>query len=463
MENNCTSHAVQEGGGFDTIAAVATGSGLSAIGIIRLSGPQSFPILDRLFTPLQGVPMSCRENRKLVLGNLATIQGEVLDICLATVSRAPGSYTGEDTAELQCHGSPVVLQAALESLFAAGARQAKAGEFSQRAFLNGRMDLTQAEAVIDLIDAQTPQAAVMAAAQLNGALRKKTDDIYNQLTAICSHYHAVIDFPDEDIEPFVLEQYRSTLLSVSEALTQLVNTCHRGSIVKNGISCVLLGRPNAGKSSLLNALVGYNRAIVTSIPGTTRDTLEEKINLGGRLLRLLDTAGVHDKNDPIEKEGVARARSAAACAELVLAVLDGSRPLTKEDEAVLTAAAEAPCHLVIQSKADLPSVWSMKEAISLSALTGAGLDQLEQAVISLFPEEKIFSSGEVLTNARQLDAVNRALEYAQAALEAMDMGFAPDAVLTEVEGALSCLGELSGRVIREDVTNGIFSRFCVGK
>ena len=456
-------HAAREGGVFDTIAAISTGQVLAAIGIVRISGPETLAVLDRVFTPLYGGPMSGRADRRLVLGKLTAADGALLDICLATVSRGPGSYTGEDTAELQCHGSPVVLRAALDSLFAAGARQAKAGEFTRRAFLSGRMDLTQAEAVIDLIDAETPQIATLAASQLDGAIRKKTDAVYDELTAICSHYHAVIDYPDEDIEPFAMAQYEETLSGAEDALARLLATFRRGSVLKNGVPCAILGRPNAGKSSLLNAILGYDRAIVTDIPGTTRDTIEEKAVLGGTLLRLSDTAGLRDTADPVEKEGVLRAHAAAEGAGLVLAVLDGSAPLTAEDEAVLTAAKAAPKYIIIKNKSDLPSAWDMDGTIDLSALTGAGLDKLEAAVAEMFKEREPLPAGEMLTNPRQADAVGRALDYVRAARDAMAQGFAPDAVLTEIEGALGALGELSGRTVREDVTNGIFSRFCVGK
>ena len=448
---------------FDTIAAISTGQVLAAIGIVRVSGPDALAVTDKVFTPLRGAPMSQRPDRRLILGKLKAPDGAVLDICLATVSRGPDSYTGEDTAELQCHGSPVVLRAALESLFAAGARQAKAGEFTRRAFLNGRMDLTQAEAVIDLIDAQTPQIAENAAAQLDGAIRRHTDAVYDDLAAICSHYHAVIDYPDEDIEPFTLARYARTLEAAAEKLSRLAATFRRGEVLKNGVPCAILGRPNAGKSSLLNAILGYDRAIVTDIPGTTRDTIEEKAVLGGTLLRLLDTAGLRDTADPVEREGVARAKSAAEAARLVLAVLDGSEPLTAEDEAVLVAAKAAPYHVILQNKSDLPAVWTMAEAIPVSASTGAGLDALEAAVAELLKDAEPLPVGETLTNPRQADAVGRALDYVRAAREAMEAGFAPDAVLTEVEGAMSALGELSGRTVREDVTNGIFARFCVGK
>lgn len=448
---------------FDTIAAIATGHVLSAIGIIRLSGPEALTILDQVFRPLSGAPMAARADRRLILGHLLSSSGVVIDQCLATVSRAPNSYTGEDTAELQCHGSPVVLRLGLESLFAAGARQAKAGEFTRRAFLNGRMDLTQAEAVVDLIDAETTRAAENAAAQLEGAVSRKTDDIYDRLTGICSHYHAVLDYPDEDIDPFELKNYETALADAQERLEKLLSTFRRGSVLKTGVPCVILGRPNVGKSSLMNALLGYDRAIVTDVPGTTRDTVEEKAVLGGVLLRLLDTAGLRDTADPVEREGVLRARTAAQTAELVLAVLDGSQPMTAEDRDVLAAARKAPKHIIIKNKADLPAAFALEGAVSLSALTGSGLEDLEAAAAALFAEAQSVPAGDVLTNPRQADAVRRALEYIRSARNAMAAGVTPDAVLTDVEGAMTALGELTGRTVREDVTNGIFARFCVGK
>ncbi len=448
---------------FDTIAAISTGNTLAAIGILRLSGSESLAVLDKVFRPAFGGPMSARSDRQLVYGRLLDAEGETLDLCLATVSRGPNSYTGEDTAELQCHGSPTVLREGLRSLFAAGARQAKAGEFTRRAFLNGRLDLSQAEAVIDLIDAETPQAARSAAAQLDGAIRRHTDAIYDSLSAICSHYHAVLDYPDEDIEAFELASYAETLRDVQARLTRLAASYRRGSLIKNGVRTAIIGRANVGKSSLMNALLGYERAIVTDIAGTTRDTIEEKAVLGGVLLRLTDTAGQRETADPVERLGVERARQSAAEAQLVLAVLDGSQPLTDEDYAVLRQAEAAENAIVVLNKADLPPAFERPGALRLSAKTFEGLDELERRVRALFPPEKGLAVGEVLTSARQAEAVGRALDYLRAADEAMQLGFAPDVVLTELEGALNALGELSGRRVREDITSGIFARFCVGK
>lgn len=450
----------------DTIAAIATGTQVSAIGIIRLSGDETFRVIDRLFFPYSGKKMSESADRRLIFGELRDRGGELLDVCLCTISRAPHSYTGENTAELQCHGSPTVLRAALDELFALGARQAAPGEFTKRAFLNGRMELCAAEAVADIIDAETVECAKNAAGQLSGAISRKVDEIYSALTDISSHYHAVLDYPDEDIEGFQLESYEGSLTSALTELERLLQSHERGKLMTGGIPAAIAGRPNAGKSSLLNALLGYDRAIVTAIPGTTRDTIEEKLRIGRLTLRLIDTAGIRDTDDEVERLGVERSRAAMSKAELVIAVVDGSGEITDEDREVIAQAEAAPKGIVVLSKRDIAEpdaeITTALPVVSLSSVTGDGMDELERVIAERFPLPEV-PAGEILTNVRQADAVKRAIEYMRSALDAMRAGMTPDIVLTETEGAMSALGELSGRTVREDVTNRIFQRFCVGK
>ena len=450
----------------EPIAAIATGAQVAAIGIVRLSGEGVIPMVERLFTPAGGLPLSAQPDRKLCYGRLCRRDGSLLDLCLVTVSRAPNSYTGEDTVELQCHGSPLLLRTLLEELFVLGARQAGPGEFTKRAFLNGRLALSEAEAVADLIDAESDEALRNAAGQLSGAIHRRAEAVYAALSDISAHYHAVLDYPDEDIEDFQLLRYRGVIRQALSELETLLRSFERGRLMNSGIPTVIVGRPNAGKSSLLNALLGYDRAIVTAVPGTTRDTIEERLRLGGLCLRLIDTAGIRDTEDEVERLGVQRSRAALERAELVIAVVDGSRDYTAEDREILQAAEAAKRGLVVLSKRDLTAVTEQLETrlpvIPVSSVTGEGLDALEQAIAALFPLPEA-PAGEILTNARQRDAVARAVEYLHAALDALEQGLTPDLVLTETEGAMAALGELSGRSVREDVTNRIFQRFCVGK
>ena len=456
-----------------TIAAVSTGHQVSAIGILRLSGDGCIEIAQKVFSGR--VPLTQAENRKLELGELHDTQGRVIDQCMAVVSRAPHSYTGEDTVEFHCHGSPALLAAALESLYAAGARPAQRGEFTKRAFLNGKLDLTQAEAVIDLIEAETADAAANAAGQVGGTLKRALEPIYDNLTDLCSHFHAVLDYPDEDIEDFGLDRYAGALRGDAKALYALLSTYQQGRILKQGAAAAIVGRPNVGKSSLLNALAGFDRVIVTDIPGTTRDTVEETVTCGGTLLRLIDTAGIHDTADAVEQLGVERSRKAAETADLVIAVVDGSQTPMTVDEDILALAAKAPHWILAVSKDDLnpavkTAVWQLPKGlrepdalVSFNSVAPGGLDALVDAIQDCFPAGAPAEAGSLLTNARQADAVRRALSCVKNAHASLQFGMTPDVVLTDAEGALEALGELNGKHIREDLVDTIFSRFCVGK
>ncbi len=449
------------------IAAIATGLVRSGIGILRMSGDGCIDLANRVFALYNGQALSSLPDRKLARGTLFDAQGRPIDEAMVFVSHAPHSYTGEDTVEFQCHGSPAVLTAGLSALLSNGFHQAGPGEFTKRAFLNGQMDLTQAEAVIDLIDAETADAAANAAGQVAGVLRKQLDPIYDSLMDICSHFHAVLDYPDEDIEPFRLQAYADTLTSASKKLDTLLSSCRRGNFIKNGVQTAILGAPNAGKSSLLNALAGFDRVIVTDIPGTTRDAVEQTVTLGRHLLRLLDTAGIRDTSDTVEHLGVERSFQAAQSCQLAFFVVDGSKPLTPEDEAAMDAALLAPEAIAILNKQDLPCVIDPCElpfsyVIPVSCTKQDGLDLLEQALDMVFDDEAP-CDGSILTNARQADAIAKSRASIEAARSSLRLGMTPDAVLVDVEAAMEALGEATGRVVREDITNRIFERFCVGK
>ncbi|MCI9010888.1 MAG: tRNA uridine-5-carboxymethylaminomethyl(34) synthesis GTPase MnmE [Oscillibacter sp.] len=467
---------------MDTIAAIAAGGGApSAIGVVRISGPDCFAACGRVFRSAR--PFGELEARRMVLGEFLDREGRVLDRGLAVRFPGPRSYTGEDSAEFHCHGSPVVLREVLAALFAAGARQAGPGEFTKRAFLNGRLDLTQAEAVIDLIDAETAAAARNAAAQLDGGLRRALEPIQEALLDITSRFYAVVDYPDEDIQDAGPEEIAAALRQAEGALTALLSTCKRGKVLKRGVRTAIVGLPNAGKSSLLNALAGYERAIVTDIPGTTRDTVEEAVLCGGVLLRLIDTAGLRETEDAVEKLGVERSRRAMEEAELILLVRDGAAEACPENRAHWEAEAlllnqvarTGKPWLCVESKCDLtdPHAFSVgliqKDAnnpaacLCVSSVTGQGLDRLEEAVAALFPAGDPGEAGSLLTDRRQEEAADRARAAVRRALEALENGLTPDAVLTDAEEALDAIGELTGRTAKEEIVERIFSRFCVGK
>ena len=447
----------------DTIAAVATGNVLSAIGILRLSGDGTLAVIDRVFRPANGCPMSEAPDRKLVYGAFCDTDGQTLDLCLCTVSRSPHSYTGEDTAELQCHGSPAVLRAGLQALFTAGARQALAGEFTKRAFLNGRMDLSQAEAVMQLVSAGSEAAARASLRQLTGGVSGRIRALMDQLHSIRALIEAGDDFPEEMEETETAGQVRSQVQALADQLRKLCDP-RAARIITGGSRVVLCGRPNAGKSSLLNALLGAEAAIVTDVPGTTRDVLTGHLELGGVDCEISDTAGLRDTADPVEQIGVRRAEEALTQADVVLAVVDASREFTPEDARLLEIAPRRTLCLLNKTDltqkvdADFISGEYNIPVLQVSAVTGAGLDQVKQALL-----QRINPGEAPIVAQRHLEAMARALQAAEDALSALDAGFPADVCGVDLARCGDALSEITGENARESVIDRVFRDFCVGK
>ncbi|MFC4426302.1 tRNA uridine-5-carboxymethylaminomethyl(34) synthesis GTPase MnmE [Deinococcus navajonensis] len=432
----------------DTIAAVATAPGSAGVGIVRVSGPGALQIADALFSGRRAP--SKTPGGRFLFGELRAEDGEVLDEGLCLVFRGPRSYTGEDVAEFQTHGSPAVLGRVLARALELGARPARPGEFTLRAYLSGRLDLAQAEAVLGLVEAQTDAARRQASLGLSGALGVRVARIGANITRTLAALQAMLDYPEEGVP----EEDREGPLSAAEHdLQELVASARAGQVATRGARLALIGRPNAGKSSLLNALLGFERSIVTPIPGTTRDYLEAGLELAGLPVTLVDTAGIRDTTDQVEAAGVRQALNLAEAADLVLALEDGSRP-RKTLPAELPPGARV---IRVQTKADLPAVWHDAGVLRVSAVSGEGLPALREAAHGALLGDA--ARGEAwLTTERQADAARRALAHVQAARHLPD-----DLASWELEEALRALSDLTGRDVQEDVVDAVFRNFCVGK
>jgi tRNA modification GTPase len=442
----------------DLIAALATPPGMGAIALLRLSGPGAIEAADRIFRGRQ--PVSRQPPRTVAVGKIIS-ENRTVDEVMLTVFHAPSSYTGEEMVEISCHGGVLVSAMILRLLFSHGARAAGPGEFTQRAFLNGKLDLTQAEAVMDLIQARTPLALRAATEQLEGKIGEATRAIAGEIAGVLAHVEASIDFPEEGIDPDTGARLGSRLALAREQVRQLLATADDGRILREGVRLVLCGRPNAGKSSLLNRLVGYDRAIVSEIPGTTRDTLDEFISLQGIPFRITDTAGIRESGDEIEAQGVARARDAVSRADLVLELLDGSQPGCFSE---LPVPIPSERHLIVWNKSDLGLVDPSTEGLRISCLTGEGTEALvTELVRRAGHHEHAPEASLAAINARHQACLLRADQYLQSAMEALQTGVEPEFLAMDLRSSLDAVGEIVGRIDSDEILGLIFKNFCIGK
>jgi tRNA modification GTPase len=441
----------------DTIVAIATPPGRGGLGVVRVSGPSAATIGASLIA--RRAPLAPR------VATVTTIVDKT-DEVVVTLFSAPHSYTGEDVVEISGHGSPVLLERIVKLALGAGARLAEPGEFTLRAYLNGRMDLVQAEAVADLINAVTPQQARVAMDQLDGTVTGAIKKIDAALFSLIARCEASLDFPDEGFHFVQQNEVRSELEAIVDGLAALIAGASRGRLLREGRTVVIAGRPNTGKSSLFNALLGRNRAIVTPAPGTTRDVLSEPVDVLGVPVTLVDTAGLRESSDPIEQEGVARADEARAAAAMTLLVLDGSSALTATDRTLLAEIAPAR-RVVAINKADLTPAFSVgteaPNAILVSAVTGAGLDLLRAAIVREVSSRDDLRDTPSLSNLRHITLTERALESSQRALDALDSGATEELLLVDLHDARHALEEVTGTRTIDDVLLHIFSKFCIGK
>ena len=452
-----------------TIAAISTAPAPGGIGMVRISGKDAFAVADRVFRGVSGRAVSQMKGYTAQLGGAFTPAGERLDDVVALVYRSPKSYTGDDVVELSCHGGLYVTKRLLQLVLDAGASPAGPGEFTRRAFLNGKVDLAQAEAVMGVIGASGEQALKAAQAGSSGVLSKKIQAIKAQLLVQASHLAAWADFPEEDVPAVEEQELLSAIRAGEESLTQLLAGFERGRMYREGLSTVIAGRPNAGKSTLMNLLSGCERSIVTQYAGTTRDVVEETVLLAGVPLRLADTAGIRDTDDPVESIGVQAAKRRLESAQLVLAVFDSSQSLEKEDWELMDSLQGVPA-VAIVNKTDLPTQMDVGEiqrrfekTVFLSAATGEGLEELEQALSEILDTKEFHPEEGVLFTQRQRADAQRALDSLREGEQAMALGMTLDAVTVCVEDALNALSALTGEQVSEEIVDRVFEEFCVGK
>ena len=453
----------------NTIAAISTAQGEGGIGVIRISGENAVSIADRVFRSINGRTLSSMKGYSAAFGHIVN-NDEFLDECVATVFRAPKSYTGEDVAEFSCHGGMFITREVLRLVLDNGAVPAEAGEFTKRAFLNGKIDLTEAEAVMDIISAKSKTAARAALCAKEGALWSKIEAIKTRLVTTAAHLSAWADYPDEEIEYVSRESLSDTFAQVKDELDGLLKTYDKGQTIKEGIDTVIAGKPNAGKSTLMNLLAGHKRSIVTEIPGTTRDIIEESVLVGDVILRLSDTAGLRDTSDQVEKIGVDLAKQRIKNSGLVLAVFDSSKELDKNDINLIEEVKDTEVIAVI-NKDDLDSKKidesliksKINRVVNISAKTGEGYEQLKKMINEIAGTDSFNPSEAILANERQRQAALNAKKSLDEAVNALNIGMTFDAVEVLLEDTIACILELTGEKVSEVVVDNVFHNFCVGK
>ena len=457
----------------DTIAAIATPPGIGGVGIIRVSGKDSFAIVNTLFKSAGTVPLGERPNRTIQYGTIVDSgSNKTIDEVLLLLMHGPHSYTAEDVVEIQCHGGIVPVRQILKLLVNQGVRMAEAGEFTKRAFMNGRIDLTQAEAIIDIIEAKTEDSLSLAVAQLDGTVSKFVSDVREQLIAMIAHLEVTIDYPEEDIENVTSQEVREQLEPILTHMDELLATANTGRLIRDGIMTVIVGRPNAGKSSLMNALLRENRAIVTDITGTTRDSIEEFMTIEGISLRLIDTAGIRDTDDTVEALGVERARQYIDKADIVLCVIDASTPLTDEERHILVSVSGLNT-IVLLNKSDMglavssESIASMGTFIAIETISAK--DGEGTAVLSKWVKELVYggqvkqTNDAMISNVRHISLMEQAKGQIEQAITSIDASMPVDFIATDLRSAWELLGDITGDSIRESMVDELFSRFCLGK
>ena len=450
-----------------TIAAISTAPAVGGIGVIRISGEEALKIGEKVFSPKdKKKSISSLKGYTAAFGHIVK-DGETIDECIATVFRAPHSYTGEDIVELSCHGGIFLLNKVLEFVIESGAEPAQAGEFTKRAFLNGKTDLTGAEAVCNIISSQGNTALRAALAAKDGNLYRKINEILHKLTQLSAHMSAWVDYPDDEIEELGYDNLNRRFTLCLDELKKLVKTFDSGQVVTEGINTVIAGRTNAGKSSLMNILCGENKSIVTDIEGTTRDVVEVSVRVGNAVLNLADTAGLRKTDDKVEKIGIDGAKKRINSAGFVLAVFDGSQRITPQDKELLEMIRDIP-HIIVINKSDLPlklecECFSDEPCVQISARDKSGIDELKAAVEKVLGTENFDPYAPLLANQRQRDCCKRAVKYLEEAIEATQLGMTMDAVNVSLDCSISALLELTGERATEKIVDNIFEQFCVGK